>query len=299
MTSPFKLALVFLVSTALLCGASKAELELKGKLAAAQAKIVAQEKENAILQEALKNSASDHAQLAAAARDKNQLKASLDALTAQSKNSQQETGRIATQAANQATGQASLAAAQLALRSKAELAKAVALVNASNKRQAATAERVANDAVAVNEATAADVKESVKDVKESVNTSNAAVNTNVAKVGDKVDDMALRLEETKQAAHHDNLLLYIGALGGVLAFGTTLLKFVTDYRSMAQTKTETRDHRKLELEKIDEVKNASKAAEVAANSVNQKIATVGLMTKDGSQLKPEAVEAEVNGYEGG
>lgn len=212
MASPFKLGLIFLVSAALLCGASKAELELKGKLAAAQAKIVAQEKENNILQEALKNSASDHAQLAAAARDKNQLKASLDALTAQTKNSQQETGRIVTQATNQAvnqaTGQATLAAVQLANRNKAELAKAVALVNAATKRQADAAARTVDSVVEANNS-------SVADVKAAVTTSNASVSDKVTKVDNKVDDLAVRLEETKQAAHHANLLLYFAALSPV------------------------------------------------------------------------------------
>jgi hypothetical protein len=273
-----RIILLAIASAALLFGASKSELDLKAKLAAANAQLAAKAKETAALQDALKTAAVAQAQLAAAIRDKAQIKASLDALAQRDQASQQQALKVASQAASQAAAQA---ASQAASRNKSDLSKALAVVDANSKQQAAAATAQRNQADAATDANADQAKQAVVDAQ----AANAqAVLAAIA--------ARTQVDELKIATDHSNLLIYVGALGGILTFLTLLVKVFTDIRAASATAAETRDHRKLELAKIDEVKTASQAAETAANTVNQKIASIGLKMADGSTPKPEVQEAE-------
>ena len=271
-----RIFLLAIVSAALLFGASKAEVELKAKLAAANAQLAAKAKETAALQDALKTAATAQAQLAEALREKKAMQASLDALAVRDRAAEQDALKVVSQAASQAA-QASQAAGQAtkaATKNKQDLVKAITAATKDNKQQADTVTRVAGEAVAASDANTAEVKQAVTESNEQQE--------------NRANELVLKIEEVKQQGHHDNLLLYFAALGSVLGFGTTAFKFVTDYRAAAVT----RDHRALELSKIAEVKNAADASYREANTVNQKIEHIGLKMKDGEPLKPEAKEAE-------
>ena len=186
---------------------SKAEIKvLRAQLAEAKAQTAAKIKENATLQAELQVAAVSATQLAAALRDKKALQASIDALMLRDKTAQQEATRAATQAGVAAQA-ASQITAQTALRNKTELAHLVKAV----KVQADNTARSAANVVATN-------SEAITEVKGAVNGAVSATNdvgAKVTKVGDKMDDMALRIEETKQAAHHANLLLILAAFSPV------------------------------------------------------------------------------------
>jgi hypothetical protein len=273
-----RIALLAIVSAGLLFGASKSELDLKAKLAAANAQLATAAKDKATLTEALTTAAVAQAQLAAAIRDKAQIKASLDALAQRDQASQQNALKVASQAASQAAAQA---ASQGAAKNRAELSKALAAVDANSKQQAAAATEQRIQADAATDANADQAKQAVVDAQ----AANAqAVLAAIA--------ARTQVDELKIATDHSNLLIYVGALGGVLTFLTLLVKVFTDIRAASATAAETRDHRALELSKIAEVKNAADASYREANTVNQKIEHIGLKMKDGEPLKPEAKEAE-------
>ena len=83
-------------------------------------------------------------------------------------------------------------------------------------------------------------------------------------------------------------MLMITTIGGfvtlALGFAGKLIQDNVNYRRTAEA---TAAHRDKELSKIDEVGVQAKAAYIESNTVNQKIASIGLEVKDGSRLNPE------------
>lgn len=131
-------------------------------------------------------------------------------------------------------------------------AAASKLATAERETASATAEQNVNIATAVNEAVAKQA---------------ASVAATVA----------LRASEAAGAVKAQNEVLIVTQIVG---FFTLIAGFAYKWAA------DVRDH-KWSLKKIAEVKEEAHAAYEISNTVNDKIASIGMTMKDGSQLKPE------------
>jgi hypothetical protein len=212
-----RLALFLTIVTGLHGASKQSEADLRRTVAAQAAQLAAAAKEKAQLQAELKTAALAHEQLAEAAQNKARTQAALDSQAAKDRAAQQDAVRVAAQTAADATAQqAQQAVTKAAAKNNAELGRALATVNANSHAAAVTAAEQHNDSVKAIDA----------------NTEQAHQDAESARVqaANIADTLALKIEEVKQRAHHDNLLLYMSALGSVLGFGSIVLKFFTDRR---------------------------------------------------------------------
>lgn len=181
--------------------------------------------------------------------------------------------------------QLAIAAADLAAAAKERTAlqQSIAKTGAENKaaieKLAAQGKKQAADATAQ------------RDTSDALNDQNAAEARAAAATADLASSRAelatvlahAQADALLKAADTNKLALY-GTLGtGVCTLLLGFASLIAKDRSDARTEM----HRELELRKIDEVKATAADAFIAANNVNEKIASVGLRMADDGKAKPE------------
>jgi hypothetical protein len=207
------------------CWASKqTEAELRRALAQAQSQLSQANKEKAGLQEALKTAAVAQAQLAGALRENARMQASIEALEARNRISQQEAVRTAAKdaadsAAQRAAKDAVKDATQQAAKNAAEMKRALAKVSEGDKRRARLAQQDREEQAAANEANAEETHKALSQ-QEIANAQSLMM----------ITAARLQLEELKRSSESRGSVMYVGALGAVVSFFTLLAKIYMDGR---------------------------------------------------------------------
>jgi len=192
--------------------------------------------------------------------------------------------------ASQAETRQALAAAA---RERVALTASIARLTAENARRAkiATNEQTVTHADAIATDAQAD--------------NNASIAQQAVVVAEKADARAVdtahvvrsQTEEILRVAAQNSTALYTTLGLAILTFLTLLVNMINKWNTDTRTHAwqmaadaakdkATKEHRAYELEQIAESIKASKAAFEIANTVNEKIASVGLQVRDGQPLSP-------------
>jgi len=212
-----------------------------------------------------------------------------------------------TQAQLQAARAESQAAVAAARKDREALERAIAAVgtNAKIQARAATVQRSESVGLALEKTAEADAQAD----------SNAAIAQRAVDVAEQADARAViaamsakaQADQLMKVSDHNNSALYMLVFTTVFGFLALLYKDVIlllkdnrtrkwDIEDRVRIDKETKEHRAYELDEIAKVGKAAAAAYSEANTVNQKIESIGLKMQDNRPLapaeaKPEAAKA--------